>query len=592
MLDVRTLRALAPSDAYGTLRVVIGRNLADAQDLLEDESALESAELDGTEPPADSSAERHDPVLALQRMEAALVRADLAHPDVLTREEYRRLRYLIGFARLTVFEPGAAGPDAVRGRGDVVVGPELVEFRRSVVDALHNPLRKKQNLKKRLIAAKKLLPRFIEPLEAQRRAVAERHVADFSLVELDAEVCYKALVCSLGGGGGSGYVYLGGMKRIIEQGLTPSYILTTSIGAVVGSVTARALPIPVDEYIAWAKTVSYGGILGPARMRRRHGLGGVFSLTFDDFADDLFRREDDEPMQMKDLAIPFETVVAGVRRQSFERLPARLRSQDGPTLRTRSLPRTATGLGRQVGMGLWHASAFIDRQIIKPIILGGDELTSQFNVVDAASFSASIPGVLHHETRDPRMHPLLDELFEQKDVAALFDGFAAGNVPVEMAWRRVQDGRLGTRNACYYAWDCFSPQWGPKHLLLQPITQAVQIQMVRGAPFADRIVRFSPTLSALNFAPSPASMDRAVRWGSASVEESLPMIEHLLEPIWWDGDGPPRVQRIEISTEAAADEAATRARPMRVVLARARATMHRAALRQHRRKVRRRVRRG
>jgi hypothetical protein len=42
-------------------------------------------------------------------MEAALVRADLECPDVLSRERLRRLRYLMSFVRLTVFEPGAAG---------------------------------------------------------------------------------------------------------------------------------------------------------------------------------------------------------------------------------------------------------------------------------------------------------------------------------------------------------------------------------------------------------------------------------------------------------------------------------------------------
>ncbi|NLE82267.1 MAG: patatin-like phospholipase family protein [Rhodococcus sp.] len=519
-------------------------------------------------------------------MESALVRADLAHPDVLSREEYRRLRYIISFARLTVFEPGAAGPDGRRGRGDIDIEREIAGFRQRVVDALHDPLRGEKNLEKRLVAAKQILPGLVGPLEEERRAVSERHSSDFSLVELDSEVCYKALVCSLGGGGGAGYVYLGGMKSLLDKGMTPAYILTTSIGAVVGSVTARTLPVPTDEYIEWAKTVNYGGILGPARMgSRRHGLGGVFSLTFDDFADDLFRCEDGSPMTLADLSIPFETVVAGVRKQSFDRLPARLRSQENSSSRMRALPKTGAGLGRQVGLGIWQASAFLDRQLVKPIILGSDDLTSRLNVVDAASFSASIPGVLHHETSDPNMVPILDELFEQKDIAALFDGFAAGNVPVEMAWRRVQDGRLGTRNACYYAWDCFHPQWGPKHLFLQPFTQAVRIQMVRNAPFADRIVRFRPTLSALNLAPSPRALDRAVHWGQKSVEESLPMIEHLVEPFWWEGDAPPRVEKFEIPIEER--DPTPRVRPMRQVLRRARDRVRIATMRAHRRKTRR-----
>jgi hypothetical protein len=137
------------------------------------------------------------------------------------------------------------------------------------------------------------------------------------------------------------------------------------------------------------------------------------------------------------------------------------------------------------------------------------------------------------------MDPLLDDLMRIKDVAALVDGGAASNVPVELAWRRVQDGRLGTRNACYFAWDCFHPQWDPKHLWLQPVTQAVQIQMVRNAPFADRIVQFSPTLSPVTLAASEGAIDRALEWGRRSVEPALPMIKRLMEPVWWEGDGPP-----------------------------------------------------
>jgi hypothetical protein len=42
-----------------------------------------------TELAEDVSLPAHNPVLALQHMEAALVRADLEHPDVLTAKEFR-----------------------------------------------------------------------------------------------------------------------------------------------------------------------------------------------------------------------------------------------------------------------------------------------------------------------------------------------------------------------------------------------------------------------------------------------------------------------------------------------------------------------
>jgi hypothetical protein len=136
------------------------------------------------------------------------------------------------------------------------------------------------------------------------------------------------------------------------------------------------------------------------------------------------------------------------------------------------------------------------------------------------------------------MVPILDQMCQDHDVAALVDGGAASNVPVELAWKRVRDGRLGTRNACYLAFDCFYPQWEAKHLWLVPITQAIQLQMVRNAPYADHIVRFEPTLSPVNLAPSAQAIDLACEWGRASVDKAIPVTSALLQPTWWDGDGP------------------------------------------------------
>jgi predicted acylesterase/phospholipase RssA len=188
---------------------------------------------------------------------------------------------------------------------------------------------------------------------------------------------------------------------------------------------------------------------------------------------------------------------------------------------------------------MWQVSAFIDVRVVKPIIISGDDPTRDLNVVDAASFSSAIPGVLHHETSDQRMVPMLDALFDEKDIAALVDGGAASNVPVELAWKRVRDGKLGTRNACYLAFDCFHPQWDSRHLWLAPILQAIQLQMLRNAPYADHLVRFQPTLSPINLAPSITAIDRACNWGRNSVDKAIPVTSALLEPTWWDGLAPP-----------------------------------------------------
>jgi hypothetical protein len=315
-------------------------------------------------------------------------------------------------------------------------------------------------------------------------------------------------------------------------------MIGASIGSILGSLVSRELPVPIEEYVAWAKTVSYRAILGPERLRRRHGLAGMFALRFDQFAHAMLSREDGQRMRMSDLAIPFDVVVAGVRRQPYTALPSRFRRPALAALQMRSVPFRPIGIGPVVGTRMWQVAAFIDLRVVKPIIIGGDDPARDFDVVDAASFSAAIPGVLHYETSDPRMIPILDDLFEEKDIAALVDGGTASNVPIELAWKRIRDGRLGTRNACYLAFDCFHPQWDPRNLWLVPITQAIQLQMVRNLPYADHLVRFEPTLSPVNLAPSAVSIDRASRWGRDSVDEAIPVTTALLEPTWWVGSAP------------------------------------------------------
>ncbi len=523
------------------------------------EAIADSAEELENDEAQDADLPTDDPALVLQKMENRLVRLHLATPGVLSDEQLRRLRYLLNFAKLSDFEPGAAGPGGTRGRGDVSVGAELANWRARVANTLHGPLREDRDAARALTDARHILDALSDDQDEQRSALAERHGARFSQRELDAEIGHKKLVTVLGGGGGAGFVYIGGMQRLLEAGQVPDYMIGSSIGSIIGAVMSRSLPVPIDEYVAWAKTVSYRAILGSEELRRRHGLTGMFALRFDEFAHGLFTREDGEQMRMSDLGIPYEAVVAGVRRQPFAALPAKFRHQELAVLRMRTLPFLPIGMGPEVAARMWQAAAFIDSRVVKAIVVGGDALTRELNVVDAASFSSAIPGVLHHETRDPAMVPILDEMLATHDVGAIVDGGTASNVPVELAWKRIRDGRLGTRNACYLAFDSFHPQWDPRHLWLAPIAQAIQLQMVRNLPYSDHIVRFAPTLSPLNLAPSTASIDRACGWGHKRVDKAIPITSALLQPIWWEDVPEPERSR-------AAKDTAT---PMSTVLSEA-----------------------
>ncbi|QLL08828.1 patatin-like phospholipase family protein [Mycobacterium vicinigordonae] len=497
----------------------------------DDETKATDAALDTVDLPS------ADPALLLQKMENRLVRNHLAN-DVLSEGQLRKLRYILNFARLGDFEPGAAGPGGQRGRGDVSVGAEIGPWRSRVVDSLFEPLREEADPVKALTAARAMLDALSSDQDDQRTVLIDRHRNDFSAAELDAEVGYKKLVTIMGGGGGAGFVYIGGIQRLLQADQLPDYMIGASFGSIMGSLVARELPVPVDEYIAWAKTVSYRAILGPERLRRRHGMAGLFALRFDEFARALLSREDGERMRMSDLAIPFDVVIAGVRKQPYAALPSRFRRPELAALQGRSLPFRPIGIGPLVAARMWQVAAFIDLRVVKPLVVSADDPALDFDVLDAASFSSAIPGVLHHESDDPRMIPLLDELCAERDIAALVDGGAASNVPVELAWKRVRDGKLGSRNACYLAFDCFHPQWDSRHLWMAPILQAIQLQMLRNLPYADHLVRFEPTLSPINLAPSAAAIDRACRWGRNSVEGALPVTSALLRPTWWEGDAP------------------------------------------------------
>ncbi len=401
-----------------------------------------------------------------------------------------------------------------------------------MLDRLEGPLRIEKDPAQRLRLSLEALTELSEPLEREREVVlARRDGSRFSREELDAEAGRKVLVSIAGGGGGAGHVYIGAYQRMEEAGIVPDYLIGSSIGAVLGIFRASAVPGRWDEWIAIAKGLDRRTLFSPITMNRRFGLPGALSLHIDQAIGDDFLGADGRPLQIRDLPIPYEAVVAGVRRGSTERQPARFRRT--PRITSRTSPRR---LNPSVAARLLRVGSFFNPQVTRPIVLGADELTAEFDAIHAAGFSAAIPGVLHYDIRDPDSHmvPLLEELFEREEVSALVDGGVAANVPAEIAWRRIQAGKLGTRNAFLLAFDCFHPRRDPGHIWLQPITRAVQLQMVRNVRFADWLHRFERTLSPVNLVPPPEQFDAAVGWGRNSVEALLPMLSRLLEPVSWD----------------------------------------------------------
>jgi len=472
--------------------------------------------------------------LKLQRMEAKLVEALHEHPGSLDRRRENQLRYAINLARIHRFQPGAAraGRRLLDRREVEVSHPDLLRYREQVIGYLGPVLLNLRMSGRRLREAHRAFGVFQHRVAAVRQRILETHANEFSARDLDDEIGIKALVNVAGGGGGAGYVYVGAWEVMQNAGLYPSYIIGSSIGAVLGLFRARRRQADLDEHLALAKRLKPDEVFRFISMKAKFGLPGIFRLYLHAGLGETFTTEDGRPYLLPDLEVPYEAVVAGIRRGAMQETPDQY-------ARSHHLPQDERPgpleLRRQVATQMVRMWAFANPRVVKEIVIGGDELTAEFDAIDAAGFSAAIPGILHYDIarKDRHMERMLTELLTREDVVALVDGGVANNVPVRTAFRRVQEGKIGTRNCYYLAFDCLSPQVTPGHLWMHGIEQALQLQVAMNRRFTHQRIAVRPTLAPVNLLPTPRQLDRAMHWGRQQMSDALPLISKFFEPVEW-----------------------------------------------------------
>ena len=482
---------------------------------------------------ANSQHDREDQQLRLQRMEVRLVDALLEHPRVLSRAREQQLRYTIALAALDTFQPGAARRGGRTDHPDIRVrSPRLTRMRKQVLEVLGRILLQTEDGKERLEAASAVIERWMDSLEKTRDEVLEKYADDFSPRHLDQELGIKTLVTVAGGGGGSAYGYVGAWAALQDAGLVPGYLIGTSMGSILGLFRARDKRGDFDAYMKIAKSLRSEIVFRYVSLRTRFGFPGIARLVLRDAIGAAFTRKDGEEMRLSDLEIPYDAVVAGIRRGALGESPEQYARSHH--LHEDKRPR-ALQLRAQVATQLVRMIGFINPRVVEEIVVGRDELTRDFNAIDAAGFSAAIPGLLHYDmTRDdPHMESTLQQLMERDDVVALIDGGVANNVPAGPAWRQVREGRIGTRNAYFLAFDCFQPQRGLGHIWLQPLTRLISLQVALNERYAHQRIEFHPTLSPLNLLPKANELDRAIRWGRKQITRELPRIQKFFERVRW-----------------------------------------------------------
>ncbi len=449
------------------------------------------------------------------RLERRLVHKGLeaADPEACARVE--RLRYAISLARVTdVTQPDGAVAD---------VGGALHRWAMSVHDRLSPRLERDRPLAEALLLEAELTRETL----AQRRSLLGHLALDRDALE--REVTTRTVVIASGGGGGAGYVYPGAYDLIDRLGLTPSLLVGTSIGALMSMFRARRKRFDLAALVAAARALSWQNLFKVLDTRSRYGLPATLRLHLRGALGELFLNADGEPLTLQDTEIPLFCIATGI---TVDALKHDLHYYEH--LLDEEVRSSRFGQARAGFKALGVLREFLaNPDALRRIVLGRDEGTAGFDVLDAAGFSASIPAVIHYDVLrdDPKMTAVLDTLYARYGITRLGEGGMTSNVPARVAWETAVTGALGpVRNTFCLALDCFAPH--PSRIGWLPFQQAVHNANVKAdKAFADLYVPFPRTPSPLNLVPTLAEAMDAIRWGREALQPHERFIGAMCAPI-------------------------------------------------------------
>jgi hypothetical protein len=194
------------------------------------------------------------------------------------------------------------------------------------------------------------------------------------------------------------------------------------------------------------------------------------------------------------------------------------------------LPRSA--LARLVGP---LVSLAMSRQVLVPILFGADPETRQLAALDAAGFSAAIPGLLSYDLSpdDTEGTRILGALFARHSLSGLVDGSLSTLIPARYAWEAIEAGRIGTRHVAILALDAFQKPRGANALML-PLLRAISATADRDRGFWDLHVNFRRAPSVIDLFPTAARLSSAAASGAREFAETARVLPVLLArvPPW------------------------------------------------------------
>lgn len=456
-------------------------------------------------------------VRPFEEAELALVRSVVSSAQWISETDENGLRYALNLARVG----RVRAPDG----SDVDLAEVLVPYRQEVLDTAVPLLVGPGELDRTAVA--RLAPRLSARARDWRARAAAALGSRLPVDALDREACEKALVLVCGGGGGVGYSYLGGFALLEQYGLTPRLLAGTSMGAILQLFRARRIRYQQEDIADVVGKLSFRALFRFLQTESRYGLPAAMRLYLRQAIGEFLKGPDGHPLTLDQLAIPLIVSVTGVRTGALPHDPSyyeHLLDLQGrlpsPSVVKRMVNEIITAIGELIQQ----------RDRFARIYLGADDETRSFDAIDAVGFSSALPGVIHYDVLrdDERMHAMLQALFRKHDLFRLVDGGLVDNLPARTAWRHVQTGALGTRNAFVLAFDGFAPK------LSQPLwfglEQAAAQNVARNRHFIHLHKAFQNVLSPLEIIPSSSHLMRAVQAGKGELLPDMPFVARMCRP--------------------------------------------------------------
>ena len=448
----------------------------------------------------------------LDALEAELVRRWVAKPSIATRGQLEQLRYVLSFARLTQVRTTAGVDVDVTGINHL----HALHVQEVVEQRIHES---------GPFPVLKSLDDLVARTARARRAVLDHLPLDRD--SLEEEVCTRVLAVACGGGGGAGYVYPGVFESLERHGMTPGLVTGTSIGSLMAMFRCRLKRYDPAPMIAAARSLSWGKVFRVMESQSRYGLPATLRLYLQHALGHLFRHPEGRSLRLSDMGIPLYVVATGITVDALkhdvdyydhliQRDQVRL---GGRSFSLRSVVKTLNILREFLA----------NTDALRTVVLGRTPGTEDFDVLDAAGFSAAIPGVIHYDVirEDPHMHRFLDRLYADWGISRLGEGGMVSNVPARIAWEGVVGGDVGRRNAFVLALDCFAPN--RRSLAWFPLQQLVKTNNVDADRlYADTYVTFKRTPSPVSLVPTLEGVFRAMSWGGEGLEPHLPFVQEMM----------------------------------------------------------------